>query len=446
MIAKSFIALFTLSVIACSAQQTMETVVVGGGLMGSAAAWHLSLQGEKVLLLEQQSEIYSNGSSFGDARIARSLGPPDDMWSYLHNRAVTEAVKLVDYLNQYDDQPHNITDLYTTSPVSYVRHNRQRNWLTANTTKQNDTYQVADHPDSAQRLFGINLPDSAFVLREYKEHSGIINPRALISKLHRGIRLKDNRVLYGHRVEEIAWEQGLYHLKVTETFSGTTKTILCKKLVSAAGPYTGKLLHAVAPYFQRLIVPKRVFLGFLKIPDEVFKTLTEVQVQRLITAYPVISSSEGSRAKSSFSMIEDYTELGNPIIKIGGHYQRSPIKNLDSVWRIPLSAKEIAWTVDRTLNYMEILDLPVHHLEFIKGYSCVYSLTQSEVPYITSTRENDPTMVVMGGLSGVGAKGAMSYGLIAANLLLGVTEEDPLYKKAETALGYSRLRIDINNQ
>ena len=69
--------------------EQQEIVIIGGGLMGSATAWHLSNAGKKVLLLEKQDTLYNTGSSNGEARIARSSNRGDDIWSYLHNLSVS---------------------------------------------------------------------------------------------------------------------------------------------------------------------------------------------------------------------------------------------------------------------------------------------------------------------------------------------------------------------
>ena len=45
-----------------------ETVVVGGGAMGSATAWHLARRGREVTLLEQYGERHTMGASHGRAR------------------------------------------------------------------------------------------------------------------------------------------------------------------------------------------------------------------------------------------------------------------------------------------------------------------------------------------------------------------------------------------
>ncbi|MCU0480867.1 MAG: N-methyl-L-tryptophan oxidase [Anaerolineae bacterium] len=48
-----------------------DTIVLGGGIMGSATAYYLAKSGERVLLLEQFEFGHNRGSSHGDSRIIR---------------------------------------------------------------------------------------------------------------------------------------------------------------------------------------------------------------------------------------------------------------------------------------------------------------------------------------------------------------------------------------
>src|SRR5689334_23879173 len=48
-----------------------DVIVVGAGLMGAAAAWHLATRGLKTVLLEQFELDHQRGSSHGSARIFR---------------------------------------------------------------------------------------------------------------------------------------------------------------------------------------------------------------------------------------------------------------------------------------------------------------------------------------------------------------------------------------
>ena len=145
-----------------------------------------------------------------------------------------------------------------------------------------------------------------------------------------------------------------------------------------------------------------------------------------------------------YSMIENYDEKGMPILKVGGHFLRTDIEDLDEVWHQELDQQEIEWSKENTLGYLKMLDLPLRYedLRYVRGYSCVYSLTASEVPYvthvITKDMDVDSSFVLLGGMSGIGAKGSLAYGAIASNLLLNKTDTSAMYQRTVAALGTDR--------
>ena len=49
-------------------KSTLDTVVIGGGAMGSATAWALARRGRQVTLLEQFGPGHRNGASHGTTR------------------------------------------------------------------------------------------------------------------------------------------------------------------------------------------------------------------------------------------------------------------------------------------------------------------------------------------------------------------------------------------
>lgn len=423
-----------------------DVVIVGGGLMGSSAAWQLAQSGQKVLLLEKQEAIYTEGSSFGEARISRSLGPPGDIWSYMHNRTVADARELVDLLNQHGESA-DMNDIYSTSPVNYVRHESRRDSL-AYLPEQQDRYELATTPEQARERFGLTLPDDAFIVREYKDYSGTIDPSAVIQMTHRATTLLGGRVAYGQHVTSLSRTSDGFELSVTDVATGRTEQLKVEKVVSAAGPYTGELLQEVAPDFDRLITPKRVFLAFFEVTPQFWNQLSPPEQLGLRNLFPAINGTVPTRDANSFSMIERYTERGTPIIKIGGHFHRSDIQDLDSIWKQSLSDKEIDWARVSLLRHLSLLGVGLtgDHLRLDSGYSCVYSLTASEVPYVTNAPmpdgRADPDLIVIGGLSGVGAKGSLAYGAIAADLLLNRSETDDDYQAAREAFGFERMLGD----
>ncbi|MEP5611090.1 MAG: FAD-dependent oxidoreductase [Cyclobacteriaceae bacterium] len=411
-------------------------LVVGGGLMGSATAWQLANAGEKVLLLEQQSSEYTFGSSFGEARICRSLGPKNDIWSYLHRRALTETETLIAFLNTNDQEPHAMEDIYSDSPVTYILHTDKREVVSRMLRQQPDTYECSYTPEEAIEKFDVLVPPNQIVIQEYRKYTGTINPKALIKKLHTGILLKGGEVRYRHEVRNVKRKTNSYVVEVLNLENETIEVLESKKIVSAAGPYTGDLLKKVAPEFSRLITPKRVFLAFLKINKEKFLSYSADQKQKIFNFYPLIDLGPDH----IFSMIEEKDEDQNPLIKIGGHFRRDDIESLDKVWTMDLSKEEIDFGKKGVLEYFKFLNIPLHaeELTFKKGYSCVYSLTKSEVPIVSNLPQEDgvldPNAVLLGGMSGVGAKGSLTYGLIATDLLLGRDEDDFMYQKVREAL------------
>ena len=445
----SIIALVLILLISCHKNQDIEEIVViGGGLMGSSTAWQLSKYNQNVLLIEQQDSIYTFGSSFGEARISRSLGPKENIFSYLQQTSVSETQHLIDYLNEGRvDVMHKMEDIYTTAPVTYIYYKTQQKDVNDLLNEQADSYEYASNATEAMDKFDMDIPDTTMVIREFKQFSGTLNPRILIEKLHTGILKSGNKIHFNEKVTGLKKQNGIYEINITNSKTGEVKTILSKKVVAAAGPYNTKLVKEIAPYFSELITPKRLFLSFLKIKSSKYSLLTDEQKRKINDFYPVANLN----SEIFYSMIEKFDEEDKPLLKVGGHFLRTDIDNLNKVWAKELTAPEIQWSKENTANYLALLNLPIEisDLEFVRGYSCVYSLTSSEIPYVTNALENgakvDSSFVLIGGMSGVGAKGSLTYGLIAADLLLGNKNDSFMYQKAKSALGSQRLMKDVQN-
>ncbi|WP_435298690.1 FAD-dependent oxidoreductase [Timonella sp. A28] len=84
---------------------TYDVVVIGGGAMGSAAAWQLAQRGRSVALLEQFDAQHRQGSSHGGSRIYRSTYAQDEylslmrqalpLWHELESEARTQLLSPV---------------------------------------------------------------------------------------------------------------------------------------------------------------------------------------------------------------------------------------------------------------------------------------------------------------------------------------------------------------
>ncbi len=220
--------------------------------MGSACAWELSAAGEDVLLLEQQDSIYTYGSSQGEARISRSLGAKEDLFSWLQQTSVKEVEKLLLYLNEVDGPgTHSMEDIYTTSPVTYLFYDSQKETIDSLLDGQADPHEVAHGAAEAQTRFGMQVPDSVTVIREYKPYSGTMNPRVLISKMQQGVRKKGNRIRYHSKVTRLTKKEGYYELEVTDTHSGETSLLKATKSGFRGRAVYGRIIKGGGPLFSK---------------------------------------------------------------------------------------------------------------------------------------------------------------------------------------------------
>ena len=430
----------------CQKPKSIENIVViGGGLMGSAAAWQLARQGEHVLLLEQQDSVYTFGSSYGDARISRALGPKNDLFTYLQQRSVEEAQLLLNYLEEKTGQKQSMDEVYHTSPVTYIYYESEKMAFDQLVKNQTIPTEYAVNASDAQSKFDMTVPDSAMVIREKLPYSRTLNPQVLIHKMQQGIRLAGGSIYFRHRVNQLIRTADGYELEVENLSDGSKQTMRARRVVSAAGPYNGQLLKDIAPYVSELIRPQRVFLNYFKLNAQVYQSLSEDQQAKFQDYFPVADITQ----EIMYAMVENWDDDGSPVLKIGGHYLRQDITNLDNTWKKEVTPAEEAWGRDHLVRYLNQIHIPVTAEDLVKtnAHSCVYSLTRTETPYVCSLmnadKRQDPNLVLVGGMSGIGAKGTLTYGLIAANILLGKEDPAPIYHQVTYALGFQHLISDL---
>lgn len=431
-------------IFSCREKNKIENlVVIGGGLMGSSVAWEYGMNNNKVLLIEKQDTTYSIGSSYGEARITRSLGPKEDIFGYIQQKTVSESINLIAYLNELDSIEHSMEEIYTTTPLTHMFYHSKKKMIDKLPQNSIDKFEYSDTPKISYNVWGLTVPDSAIIIREHNLFSGTLNPKVLISKLHRAIKMNGGEISYNEKVIKLNRDNGIFQIQTKNVKTGLIKNILAEKIVVAAGAYSGQLLKDLAPYVEQLITPKRVALSFFKIKNSVFKSLTKEQQKRFIEHLPF--SEIGSNI--TYSMVETF-EDNNPIVKIGHHFSRTDVENLDDVWRQEVTAQEIKTSKNWLLKYAHICSLPItlSDIDFQRGYSCVYSVTNNETPYVSYLTDDnntiDSNLVLIGGMSGTGAKGSLTYGLLATDLLLKKNDTTLMYQKTKRALGSKRMIED----
>ena len=421
-----------------------DVLVIGGGLMGSAAAWQVIQKGLSVRLIEQQDEKYTYGSSFGEARISRSLGPKNDIFSWLQQASIAETERLLSYLK---DDRFRMETLFHTSPVTYIFYPSQQATVDAILEDQTDPIEVALGQMEVDRKFGMQFDEPVTVIREFKPHSGTMHPLRMIACMQEGIRKIGGRISYRHRATSIRRKGEGYEVELLDLENGEKVKVHYKKVITAAGPYTGDLLEHIAPWFKELTSIKRLALAYFKINPSIYAGLRENAYEKIQQAFPVAEFND----ELFYAMVEKW-EKGAPLFKIGGHLMRKDIEDLDQVWEQALTELEVSWAKSSLQGYLARIGIQIdlQDLSFVKGYSCVYTLSQSEVPFVTPipdpTGAPDNSIIVIGALSGVGAKGALAYGMLAADQLVGESKGEEMYQIAKKAMGFDRLKEEINGK
>ena len=127
---------------------------------------------------------------------------------------------------------------------------------------------------------------------------------------------------------------------------------------------------------------------------------------------------------------------------------RRNIIDLDRVWTLEPRKKEIKWAKKQFRKYLEMLEIHLEKkdIEYIGAYNCVYAVSKTKIPFVTNIKDQDGVLdkniIVVSGMSGVGAKGCLGYGLLAADLLLGRGESSTIYRKAAREFGNPSVRLN----
>jgi sarcosine oxidase len=109
-----------------------DAIVVGAGVMGSAAAWRLTARGRSVLVLEQFERGHTHGSSHGGSRIFRYAYPDAEyvalarrarpLWAELEAEAGTTVIDVTGGVDHGDPRAvADITDALGAAAVPYER-------------------------------------------------------------------------------------------------------------------------------------------------------------------------------------------------------------------------------------------------------------------------------------------------------------------------------------
>lgn len=207
--------------------ERVDVVVVGGGVMGSAAAWELARRGREVVLLERFGAGHTNGASHGASRIYRTTyGQPEyldlaqealGLWRELEAESGLDVLTLTGGVSHGLPRRDDIAAAFDARGVPYE-------WL---------------HPDAAaERWPGLRFEGS--VLHE-PSTAGRVHADRAVEAFQAVARARGAAIRHDVRVHSIVPVAGGVRVS---TDGGE---LLAQRVVLAAGGWVGQLLPGVMP-------------------------------------------------------------------------------------------------------------------------------------------------------------------------------------------------------
>lgn len=209
----------------------LDTVIIGGGAMGSAAAWALASRGRAVTLLEQFSPGHRNGASHG---ATRNLNPGYANPDYV--AMLAEAVRLWDELEADAGERllarTGVVNHGTDPGLGEVRRALHRAGLRA---------EFLSAAEAGERWRGIRFDQQVLHMPD----GGQLNPDAALPALQRLAVGRGADIRHRVRVLDLAVEDD--GVRLTIDADGSTEVLTARQAVVTAGAWTSKLLGALAP-------------------------------------------------------------------------------------------------------------------------------------------------------------------------------------------------------
>lgn len=381
-------------------------VIVGAGIMGRAVAWHLAESGVDVLVLEQQPEPATTGSSHGASRGLRySYEDPDyarlamdaeTWWRYAERRAGVSLLQMSGGLDIGDPR----------SP-SFIR--------TLETVRDLDLdYELLGAGEVAARFPEFALGGELRAI--YQPGAGLINAARAVGTFR-----------------ELAEEAGATFSFETTVLRGETApatgtasarassprivlecqgpegdySVSCDRLVICAGPWTNELLARFEPR------PARLPLSVLQCEPLHLETDRGRAPEVLFYRHPdperASGFDEGVYVQPQPAGFLGSPE-GSPRIKIGRHGGLAIASPNDVVLDRPV--EDHAALVGR----LDVLP-GFRAADVVDTDTCFYTMTPDD-GFIVDHLDSDPRIVVAAGFSGHGFKFAPVIGRAIAEIVL----------------------------
>lgn len=365
-----------------------DVIVLGAGSMGSAAAYHLAKDGQRVLLIEQFEIDHANGSSFGNSRIIRYM--------YDHP-AYVELAKAAYPMWRALEADAGEPLMHIIGGLDFGR--------ASDPSLQNTLAAVAQHdipieqltPAEAMRRFPQFRFDDDMVI-VYQADYGLLNASACV-RAH--VRLAQQR---GAAVTTGAKVTGIDATPSSVTVHTTQGSYSAAKLVVTAGPWTNEVLAPLGIHLPLTV--QRVQYCFFRTADP-----AAYRPDR----FPIFLSHLYDEYDHVPYSLPDYDGAGVKFAYHGGEN----VPDAETVNRVP-----DADAPDKLRPFFRDMLPGVADAEHLKTHVCLYTMTP-DTHFVIDTHPELANVVFATPCSGHGFKFSTLVGRILADLSqTGSTQHD----------------------
>jgi sarcosine oxidase len=234
-----------------AAERAVDVIVVGGGAMGSAAAWRLARAGHRVRLLEQFAFGHEQGSSHGPSRMIRIAYPAPE-----YVELGQEAFRLWDELQLEAGSSESLL-LRTHGMNVGVPHADAMEEVARTLDTLGVPYERLDYDELGRRYPQYTFPEGSIGI--YQEDYGILAASRCVAALAARARAKGAELYDEEPVVEIAPDgDGV-------TVRTTRGTHLAERVILTAGSWLGPLLAPLGIDLPLTVLQEQ--LAFFRVLD-----------------------------------------------------------------------------------------------------------------------------------------------------------------------------------
>jgi len=372
-----------------------DSIVIGKGLIGSAAARYLSQSGQNIAIIGPDEPIDMDkaivfSSHYDEARIQRIIGK-DPVWTLLNQQSARQYPLL---------QKESNIKFHTGAGCLYVNPAGSDTYL-EQIKPQADQFDLAcrqfEHAEALHESFpDFHFPEPAKAAFE-SSPSGYINPRLLI-KAQLILFERNGGVMIDHIASELSYEEN--YIQIT-TLSGNIYK--AKKVLLSPGAFIN---------FLNLVRNKLALT--LKSETTIWANVSAEEAQRLSKLPSLLYEIDIPEYRNIYLIQPVQYPDGKYYLKMGGNLPADiyfdNLKDVQDWFRSGDSDANLKNLKDALIKIM-----PAVKVEGFVTKRCIVSFTKHGKPYIGALN-NDGLFVAAGG-NGYSAMCSDALGRIASHLL-----------------------------